>query len=108
MKRLRPPCPITSPATKDRDWIPKVTALGWLIITRDGQIREHAAEIAAVRDSGARVVALGGRDSRGTFDQLEVFMSRWRAIQACLDELGPFIYVVTRSTFRKVELEGPP
>lgn len=106
LKRLRPPCPITSPSTKDRDWIPQVTALGWLIITRDARIQEHTAEIAAVRDSGARMVALGSRDARGTFDQLEVFMSRWRAIEACLGEPGPFIYVATRSTFRTVKLDG--
>ena len=104
MKRLRPPCPITSTAVKDRVWIPQVTALGWLIITRDRQIQDHPSEIAAVRDNGARMVALSGTDARGTFDQLEVFMSRWRSIEACLTEPGPFIYTATRTTFRKVRL----
>ncbi|GEL16932.1 hypothetical protein [Pseudonocardia asaccharolytica] len=70
------------------------------------RIQELTAEIAAVRDSGARMVALGSRDARGTFDQLEVFMSRWRAIQVCLDEPGPFIYVAPRSTFRRAKLDG--
>jgi hypothetical protein len=28
------------------------------------------------------MVALGGQDARGTFDQLEVFMARWRSIEA--------------------------
>ncbi len=106
MKRLRAPYPITSPATKDHVWIPQVTALGWLIVTRDSRIQEHRAEIGAVRDSGAKMVALGSQDARGTFDQLEVFMSRWRAIEGCLDEPGPFIYVATRTTFRRVELVG--
>ena len=106
LKRLRAPCPISSPATKDHVWIPQVTALGWLIVTRDSRIQEHRAEIGAVRDSGARMVALGGRDAGGTFDQLEVFMSRWRAIKACLDEPGPFIYAATRTTFRKIDIAG--
>jgi PIN like domain len=74
LKQQRQPCPITSIAVKDPVWIPQVTALGWLIITRDAKIQEHTAEIAAVRDNGARMVALGSRDARGTFDQLEVFM----------------------------------
>jgi hypothetical protein len=74
MKRLRPPGPVTSTAVKDRVWIPQITALGWLIITRDRRIQDHPSEIAAVRDSGARMVALSGKDARGTFDQLEVFM----------------------------------
>ncbi len=106
LKQQRQPCPITSTAVKDPVWIPQVTALGWLIITRDAKIQEHTAEIAAVRDNGARMVALGSRDARGTFDQIEVFMCQWRAIQASLDESGPFIYVATRTTFRPIDL-GP-
>jgi len=106
MKRLRPPCPVTSTAVKDRVWIPQVTALGWLIITRDRQIQDHPSEIAAVRESGARMVALSGKDARGTFDQLEMFMCQWRSIEASLAEPGPFIYTATRTTFRKVGLGG--
>ena len=83
-----------------------MTALGWLIVTRDSRIREHRAEIGAVRDSEARLVALGGQDARGTFDQLEVFMSQWRAIMARLDEPGPCIYTATRTTFRKIDITG--
>jgi hypothetical protein len=67
---------------------------------------EAHAEIAAVRDNGARMVALGGHDARGTFDQLEVVMCQWRAIRVSLDESGPFIYVATRTTFRPICL-GP-
>ena len=34
-KRHRGPCPITSTAVTDSEWIPEVTRQGWLIITRD-------------------------------------------------------------------------
>jgi hypothetical protein len=44
-KRLRPACLITTPATKDSVWIPQVTALGWLIVTRDSKIQSHRAEV---------------------------------------------------------------
>ena len=44
-KRLRPACPITTPATEDSVWIPQVTALGWLIVTRDSKIQSHRAEV---------------------------------------------------------------
>ena len=91
-RQLRQPCPITSPGVKDPVWIPLVADLGWLIITRDARIQEHRAEIAAVRDSGARMVALGSREATGTFEQLEILMSQWRAIEACLSQNGPFIY----------------
>ncbi len=71
-KRRRPPCPITSPAVLDHIWIPQVAALNWLIITRDSHIQDHRAEIAAVRDNGARMIALAGSEARSTFEQLEV------------------------------------
>jgi hypothetical protein len=51
-KRERPPCPIASTVTPDRDWIREVAARGWLIVTRDKRIQDHRAEIAAVRQSG--------------------------------------------------------
>jgi len=45
-----------------------------LIITRDSDIQHHRAEIAAVRTSGTRMIALAGDEARGTWDQLEVLM----------------------------------
>jgi hypothetical protein len=79
-KRRRPPCPIT-PATLDKDWIPEVASRGWLIVTRDRNIQDHRAEIGAVRDHSARMVTLHGPEARGTWEQLEIFMSRWRDIE---------------------------
>jgi hypothetical protein len=102
-RRHRPPCPITDPATLDRDWIPHVAAKGWVIITRDRNIQDRPAEIAAVRDHGARMVTLHGPDARGTWQQLEVFMCRWRDIESCAAEPGPFIYTATRTTFRPIQ-----
>lgn len=103
-KRQRPPCPIQSPAVKDPLWIPEVARHGWLIITRDRHIQEHHREIEAVRDNGARMVALTGEDARSVFDQLEVIMCRWRDIERCLTEAAPFIYAATRTKLRPVSL----
>jgi hypothetical protein len=103
-RRARPACPVTDPSTPDEVWIPQVTRLGWLIVTRDSRIQEHRAEIAAVRSNGARMIALAGKDARGTWDQLEVLMSQWRAIERSLVEPGPFIYTATRTSLRRVSL----
>jgi hypothetical protein len=103
-RQLRAACPIANPSVKDSVWIPRVAELGWLIITRDARIQEHRAEIDAVRRSGARMVALGSREARGTFDQLEILMSQWRSVESSLAEAGPFIYVASRTTFRPVDL----
>lgn len=103
-KRKRPACPITSPAVLDSIWIPEVTARGWLIITRDSNISVNRAEIAAVRENGARMVALAGKEAIGTWAQVELLMNRWRAIEELLGLPGPFIYSATRTRLRPVDL----
>jgi len=95
-KRERPRCLITSGVT-DPHWIPVVAAQGWLIVTRDSAIQRRRAEIAAVRENDARMVALAGADAGGKWEQLEVLMINWRRIQAWAEEPGPFIYSVTRT-----------
>ncbi|WP_165401383.1 hypothetical protein [Herbihabitans rhizosphaerae] len=103
-KRTRPPCPISSPAVKDAEWIPVVARHGWLIITRDSHIQDHRAEIAAVRANSARMVALSGPDAVDTWHQLEVVMCQWRAIERCSSNEGPFIYTATRTGLKPVQL----
>ena len=103
-RRERPPCVIQSPAVKDMEWIPAVTAEGWIIVTRDRNIQRRPAEINAVREAGARMVTLTAKDAGGTWEQLETFMSNWRAIERLTDEPGPFIYACTRTSLRPVDL----
>jgi hypothetical protein len=102
--RIRPACPITSTEVSDQVWIPETARYGWVILTRDSAIQDNAAEIAAVRDSGARMVALVGRDAGNTWDQLHVVMRRWERIEQSLTEPGPFIYALGKASFRRVDL----
>lgn len=103
-KRRRPACPITTPTTLDTDWIPAVAAQGWLTVTRDANIQGHRAEIEAVRESGPKMVVLAGKDATGTWAQLGLLLHHWRRIELALDELGPFIYSATPTSFRSVPL----
>lgn len=103
-KRLRPACPIASPAVKDSEWIPEVARRGWLILTRDRHIQEHRLEIQAVREHGARMVALTGSEAGSVFAQLEVVMCRWRDLERCACQPPPFIYSATRTALRPVPL----
>jgi uncharacterized protein with PIN domain len=103
-KRERPPCPVTTPAVRDEEWIPVVSRQGWLIITRDRRIQDRPAEVSAVRDHDARRVALSSIEARSTFQQLEIVMSRWRDIENSLTRPGPFIYAATRSQLREIPL----
>jgi len=102
--RLRPPCPITDPGTPDHVWIPETARRQWLIITRDRHIQDHPAEIEAVRASRARMVNLSGTEALDTFHQIEVLMCQWQKVYALLDEPGPFIYTLTRTTLRPLTL----
>lgn len=101
-KRQRPPCAVPSAHVPDTDWLPIVGAAGWVVITRDGNIRQHHAEVEAVRRHGVRMVALAGSEAVGTWEQLEVVMSQWRRIEALVDLPGPFIYTATRTALSKV------
>lgn len=103
-RHFRDACPITNPATDDAIWLREVTARGWLIIGRDRAIQRKPAEIAAVRESGARMVVISSTEKIDTFRQLEVVMTQWRYVESLLDVPGPFIRAVTRTSSRSVRL----
>lgn len=103
-RRVRQRCSISDPEMDDDKWIPIVTDQGWLIVTRDAQIREHRAEIEAVRNAGARMVVLSGADAASNWYQLEVVMRQWRGIESLLNKNGPFIYLATRSTLKPLAI----
>jgi hypothetical protein len=50
------------------------------------------------------MITLAGNEARSTFEQLEVLMTQWRHIQQRLNEDGPFVYSVTRTSFRPISL----
>ena len=92
----RAPCIITDTATPDLEWIPQVAARGWSIVTRDRHIAEHPAEREAVAEHGAKMFVIGSPMPLLIWDQLEIIMSQWRAIERLGDERGPFIYILNR------------
>lgn len=104
-KRLRPPCPITTTGTPDADWIPRVAANRWLIVTRDSRIQDHRAELEAVRVHGAKLIALAGRDAVGRWSQLEILMCQWRRIEALVGAPGPCIHRATRTSLTEIPLD---
>lgn len=101
-RRYRPACPITTPATPDEAWLPLVARLGWSVITRDARISRRPAELEAVRQNGAKVFALDGREATNLWTQLEIVMSQWRRIEERAMDAGPFVVSVTRSRLRDI------
>ena len=103
-KRQRPPCPISSTAINDTEWIPAVIEQGLVIVTRDSKIQRRHAELHAVSEHNARMVALVSEEARTVWNQLEVLMTQWRRIEALIVEAGPFIYRASRSRLSAVDL----
>ncbi len=102
--KVRPACVIRSADELDTSWIPKVAREGWVIVTRDRAIQDRIAELAAVREHGAKMVALAGADSVDRWHQLEVFMCHWRRLDELPLEQAPFVYNLTRTRLRPIPL----
>lgn len=102
-QRLRQdPSPITSAATSDEIWIPRVTQAGMAIITRDKRIQSRTAEIDAVMACRARVFAITSQDNLDRWGLLEVVVSRWRDLEEASSRPGPYVYAVTRTGIRRL------
>ena len=74
-------------------------------MTRDSKIQRRHAEIHAVSEHNARMVALVSEDAKTVWDQLEVFMIQWRRIETLTEQTGPFIYRASRSRLSPVSLD---
>jgi hypothetical protein len=57
-----------------------------------------------VKSNNARMVALSGDEARGTWQQLEVLMRHWRAIEGLTTRPGPFVYTAKFAWLRSVDL----
>lgn len=100
-KHHRPPCKVP-PGALDVVWLPDVAKAGWLIITRDRNIQQHRAEINAVMENGAKMIALAGEDAKTKWAQLEAVMTQWRRIEKLADLPGPFVYTAFRTRLTKI------
>ena len=98
----RPACPITSTATKDVQWIPLVAKNDWVTITRDKAIRRRPAETQAVKNEGAKLFAITSPEKLTIWHQLEIVLSRWRDIERLAKIPGPWMYTLTRTTYRQI------
>lgn len=102
-ERLRQePSPVTTTETPDELWIPRVTDAGMVIVTRDKHILSRTIEINAVMASGARMFAITSVENLDQWGLLEVFMTRWRDIDAAARTPGPYVYSLTRSRIHKL------
>jgi predicted nuclease of predicted toxin-antitoxin system len=84
-----------APAAKDEDWIPQVAGWGWVVLTKDNNIRRRPGEREAVLLSTARVITLSSGNMRGA-DRAALFVSRLADLeQLAVSRQPPFVAVLS-------------
>ena len=87
----------TDPRVPDEQWIVDVTARGWIIVTKDKNIRRAPAELAALHRAEARYVCLSAAGMRGP-DQAACLVHHWKTIDGLVGHRSPpLIVTVTRT-----------
>ena len=82
---------------EDQIWIPEVTARGWVILTKDKNIRRAPVEIEALRNADARYVCLTAGNMRGD-EQAACLVQHWKTIDSVVHyKPVPLIASVTRT-----------
>lgn len=88
---------------EDPDWLRHAGEHGWVVFMKDQRIRYREVERAAVQDSNVRAFCLSSGNLRSS-EMAGHFLARLDAItEACADP-GPFLYSVTRSEIRRIDL----
>lgn len=81
--------------TQDVDWLPHVGANGWILITKDKNIRKRPLELRALRESGVRAFVLTSGNLSGSA-QADVFREALAAMLRLIRrKVPPFVARVT-------------
>jgi hypothetical protein len=79
---------------KDSAWIPEVTRRGWVILTKDKNIRRPSGEREDVLNANAKVFTLTSGNMSGP-DMAAVFVRHLAEIERIANSQSPpFVYVV--------------
>jgi hypothetical protein len=85
------------PKVPDHVWIPEVAARGWVVLTKDKNIRRSPVEIEAIRLAKARYVCLSAANMRGD-EQAACLLHHWKTIDSVVaNKPVPLIVTVTRT-----------
>lgn len=78
----------------DESWIPNVTARGWVILTKDKNIRRRAGEREAVVTAAAKIITLTSGNMSGE-TMAGLFVTNLKAMeQLAANQPAPFVAVL--------------
>lgn len=85
------------PEAPDPVWIAEVGRRGWVVVTRDKNIRRRPNELRAVRDAGLHLFALTSGNLSAE-DTAAIIVKTWPAIRREVAQTpAPALYSVSRS-----------
>lgn len=83
-----------APDAADRLWIPEVTARGWIILTKDKNIRRPGRERDYVIQANARVITLTSGNMRGA-DMAAIFVQHITEMEhLAVSQPPPFVAIL--------------
>jgi hypothetical protein len=92
----------------DRYWIKEVTSFGWVILTRNGQIRHNPLERAEFIAAGARVFNIRNANATAESVRTCLELAAGRMARILLENQGPFIAGISmRGTLTFIDAPAP-
>ena len=86
----------------DADWLPIAGARGWIVVTKDVNLRKRPLELAAILAARLRVFALTSAQLGGA-QQAQAFAAAAKKMRRVSRQRGPFIGFVSPSGAVTVE-----
>jgi predicted nuclease of predicted toxin-antitoxin system len=86
--------------TADADWIPEVSRRGWMILTKDKNIRRPHGEREDLLLAAARVLCLTSGNLSGAA-MAQLFVDNLTAIESAANEPAPFVYLIGPGRFER-------
>jgi hypothetical protein len=80
---------------EDVEWLPAIGYRGWVLLTKDKDIRRRPLEIEAILNARVRAFVLTATDLRRE-EQAVIFLRAMPKIRRICGRPGPFIYNITR------------
>jgi predicted nuclease of predicted toxin-antitoxin system len=83
-------------AELDANWIPQVTTRGWIILTKDKNIRRASGERVTVLTANARIITLASGNMRGA-EMAALFVGHLAELELlAVKQAPPFVAVLGR------------
>jgi hypothetical protein len=89
--------------TDDTVWMPVVSRLDLVVISRDKRIRTKPAELEAFRACGLRVFWIAGRHDLNNWASLVLIVKSWDKMEQIIRDrgAGPWFYAVSDGAIRE-------